>query len=66
MESLWEYSGHRITKATLNKSLYQATDNEQEEKVKSLLGIGASPDARGDEYVTVSRCLKVQAIANGS
>jgi ankyrin repeat protein len=52
LESLWAYSGHSITKATLDKCLYQATDNEQKEKVKSLLEMGASPNARGDEYVS--------------
>ncbi|KAM7213105.1 hypothetical protein V8F06_011528 [Rhypophila decipiens] len=50
LHGAWEHSGGAIDKAVLDECLYTCTDNEEEETVKLLLEMGASPDAQGEEY----------------
>ncbi|KAM0425795.1 hypothetical protein ACHAPT_009046 [Fusarium lateritium] len=48
MEAMWKYTNGSIL--TLNESLYRATDFQSDKTVQLLLGLGASPDATGEEY----------------
>ncbi|RSM07674.1 hypothetical protein CDV31_008567 [Fusarium ambrosium] len=50
IEAMWEYTNGSISAETLDKSLYQATDYQNEKTVQLLLRFGASPDATGEEY----------------
>ena len=49
LDTVWQYADGKITQATLDAALYQATDNEKEATVRKLLDLGASPDATGEE-----------------
>ncbi|KAL2674225.1 hypothetical protein Neosp_012676 [[Neocosmospora] mangrovei] len=50
IEAMWEYTNGSISAEQLDKSLYQATDFQNEKTVQLLLRFGASPDATGEEY----------------
>ncbi|KAM6510260.1 hypothetical protein FALCPG4_017884 [Fusarium falciforme] len=50
MEAMWEYTNGSISAEQLDKSLYQATDFQNEKTVQLLLRFGASPDATGEVY----------------
>ncbi|KAM7194684.1 hypothetical protein V8F20_007876 [Naviculisporaceae sp. PSN 640] len=50
LSEAWEHSGGAIDQHVLDECLYVCTDNEEEETVKLLLEMGASPDAEGQEY----------------
>lgn len=50
LNEAWEHSGHTIDQRVLDECLYTCTDNEEEETVRLLLEMGASPDAEGEEY----------------
>jgi hypothetical protein len=50
LDVIWKYTDGGISKETLSRSLYQATDNEKESTVKYLLEeCKADPNATGDE-----------------
>ncbi|KAI6749471.1 hypothetical protein HG530_014885 [Fusarium avenaceum] len=50
LEAMWEYTGGSISPEALDKSLYEATDNESARTIELLLRYGASANATGEEY----------------
>lgn len=51
LDAIWAHTHHSIDQTILDSCLYIATDREKEKTVESLLGMGADPDAHGEEYV---------------
>jgi ankyrin repeat protein len=49
LEAMWEYTSGSISPEALDKSLYEATDNESERTIELLLRYGASANATGEE-----------------
>jgi hypothetical protein len=49
LEAMWEYTNGSISPEALDKSLYEATDNESERTIELLLRYGASANATGEE-----------------
>lgn len=49
LEAMWEYTGGSISPEALDKSLYEATDNESARTIELLLRYGASANATGEE-----------------
>ncbi|KAI1061024.1 hypothetical protein LB507_010091 [Fusarium sp. FIESC RH6] len=50
LEAMWEYSQGGISPETIDESLYEATDHENQRTVELLLRYGASANATGEVY----------------
>ncbi|KAF7517988.1 hypothetical protein G7054_g13615 [Neopestalotiopsis clavispora] len=51
LEALWEYTNGNISADTVDRSLYQVTDDKKIDKVRLLLDrFGADANAQGDQY----------------
>ncbi|KAK3324113.1 ankyrin repeat-containing domain protein [Cercophora scortea] len=50
IQACWDNTDGKISKETLDNSLYEATDKEKESTMKPLLKLGADPDATGEAF----------------
>ncbi|CAG1970192.1 unnamed protein product [Fusarium graminearum] len=50
LEAMWEYTGGGISSESLDESLYEATDGENQRTIELLLRYGASANATGELY----------------